>query len=434
MASSPSSAAPTVAGRTSLGGVTFSQLGFATFLGLVVFAQIDAVGNRLVEGVLPVSTYSACYLATAAFAICAWAGDRGTRLSEVPAPGVRLAAALLLWAGFAWTLSRYGEPGWEYLQSFAKAAGLLALAAMLVDSPKRLRASLWAMAAAGVVSALIVYLDSWTGTRLVSTAEAAATAQYGGVARSAGGSDENPTTAAQMLLVSTSLLLGLFAALPKARKIAGTAIVLCLGALGLMAARSAVLGLLPALVLFLWVLRRERSFPLILLSVVALGAGALALSPALLERVLALADWGRDPTLFRRTTYLAVGFDLLQQSPIWGIGPGNFPYYFVGDEYRFLPGRTPVLRELHNTYLDVAVELGLIGFALFAALVGGALSGVRRAFAAIGPVRAEALALMLALIALLFASFFMPNKDMRYLWLLLGLAFQCSRMTRSRPA
>jgi O-antigen ligase len=237
-----------------------------------------------------------------------------------------------------------------------------------------------------------------------------------------------------MLLVSTALLLGLFAALPKARMAAGAAIVLCLGALGLMAARSAVLGLLPALALFLWVLRRERSFPLILLGVVALGIGALALSPALLDRVVALADWGRDPTLFRRTTYLAVGLDLLLQSPIWGIGPGNFPYYFVGDEYRFLPGRTPVMRELHNTYLDVAVELGLIGFALFAALVGVALGQVRKAFAAGRPVQADALALALALIGLLVASFFMPNKDMRYLWLLLGLAFQCGRMARGRAA
>jgi O-antigen ligase len=341
---------------------------------------------------------------------------------------------LLLWAGFAWTLSRHGEPGWEYLQGFAKAAGLLVLAAMLVDSPRRLRASLWAMAGAGVVSALIVYLDSWTGTRLVSTSEAAATAEFAGIARSAGGSDENPTTAAQMLLVSTALLLGLFAALPKVRLAAGVAIVLCLGALGLMAARSAVLGLLPALALFLWVVRRERSFPLILLGVIALGVGALVLSPALLDRVVALADWGRDPTLFRRTTYLAVGFDLFRQSPIWGIGPGNFPYYFVGDEYRFMPGRTPVMRELHNTYLDVAVELGLVGFILFIALIKNALDEVRTAFSRMTPLQADALALMLALIALLVASFFMPNKDMRYLWLLLGLAFQCGRMARRSVA
>lgn len=430
MASTPSSAAtPPLSGGGSLAAVSFSELGFAAFLALVVFAQIDAVGNRLVEGLLPVSTYSACYLLTAALAACAWAGDRGTRLVGVPAPGVRLAAALLLWGAVAWTLSEHREAGWEYLKDFSKAAGLLALAALLIDTPGRLRAALWAMAGAGVVSALIVYADSWTGTRLVSTAEAAATAQFGGVARSAGGSDENPTTAAHMLLVSTALLLGLFAAAPRMRLAAGAALVLCLGALGLMAARSAIIGLLPALALFLWVLRRERTFPLVLLALVALTVGALILSPALLDRVTALADWGRDPTLFRRTTYVAVGFDLLGQSPIWGIGPGNFPQYFVGEEYRFLPGRSPVMRELHNTYLDVAVELGVVGLALFLALAGAAIAEVRRA---LNVERAAALALMLALIALLAASFFMPNKDMRYLWLLLGLAFQCGRMARAR--
>jgi O-antigen ligase len=431
---SPSAAGPPLTGRGGLQSVTFSQLGFAAFLGLVVFAQIDAVGNRLVEGVLPVSTYSACYLAALACAACAWLGDRGTRLTGVSAPGVRLAAALLLWAGFAWTLARHGEPGWVYLQGFTKAAGLLALAAILVDSPARLRAALWAMAAAGVVSAAIVYLDSWTGTRLVSTTDAAATAQFAGIARSAGGSDENPTTAAHMLLVSTAVLLGLFAALPRTRIVTGAGIALCLGALGLMAARSAVIALLPALALFLWAMRRERSFPLVLLGLVALAIVGLIASPALLDRLVALADWGRDPTLFRRTTYLAVGFDLLRQSPLWGIGPGNFPYYFVGDEYRFLPGRSPVLRELHNTYLDVAVELGLIGLALFLALVGSALTEVRKAAAAVTPEQAAAFALLLALIALLVASFFMPNKDMRYLWLLLGLAFQCGRLARARSA
>jgi O-antigen ligase len=413
-------------------GVSFSQLGFAAFLALLVFAQIDAVGTRLFGALLPVSVYSALYISALALALCAWAGDRGTRLAAVSAPGVRLAAALLLWTLVAWTLSRHGEPGWEYLQGFTKAVGLLVLAAMLIDTSQRLRACLWAIVAAGVISALIVYVDTLTGTRLVSSSEAAATAQFGGVARSAGGSDENPTTAAHMLLVSTALLLGLFAAERRIRPIAAAGLIICLGALGLMAARSAIIGLLPAVALFLFFVRRERSFPLILLAIVALLIGAVLLSPSLFSRLAALADWGSDPTLFRRTTYLAIGFDLFAQSPVWGIGPGNYPTYFVGEEYRFMPGRTPIMRELHNTYLDAAVELGIVGLMLFLALLGSALAEARRALLAGGAHRAAGLALLLALLALFAASFFMPNKDMRYLWLLLGLAFQAGRMARAR--
>ncbi len=417
------------------GGVSFSELGFGAFLGLLVVAQIDAVGNRLIGAVLPVSAYSALYALTAALALFAWAGDRGTRLSGLPAPGVRLAAALLLWALIAWALCRYGEPGWEYLKDFAKAVGLLMVAALIVDTPQRLRAALWALAGAGIVSALVVYGDSITGIRLFSTSEAATTASFGGLARSAGGSDENPTTAAHMLLVSTAILLGLFAAVQGARMAAAVGIAICLGAISLMAARSAIIGLLPALAVFLFVLRKERVFPLILLGTAAVVAAVLVVSPALLERLVALVDWSADPTLVRRTTYLTVGADLFQQSPIWGIGPGNYPLYFVGDEYRFLPGRTLVMRELHNTYLDVAVELGLVGLLLFLALVGTALVETRSAFVAgAESLSADGLALLLALLALLAASFFMPNKDMRYLWLLLGLALQCGRLARARRA
>jgi O-antigen ligase len=429
----PAAAVPAPPRGAATDGVTFSDLGFAAFLALLVFAQVDAVGNRLF-GFLPVSAYSAFYLLAGGLALCAWIGDRGTRLAGVGAPGVRLAAALLLWALLAWTLSRHGDRGWEYLKDFAKAATLLALAAMLVDTPGRLRAALWAMIGAGLVSALVVYAEAFTGTRLFSMSEAATTAEFGGIARSAGGSDENPTTAAHMLLVSTALLLGLFAGVPRLRIPAAAALVVCMGALGLMAARSAFLGLVPALGLFLFVMRKERSFPLILLGLLALVIAALIASPALLDRLVALADWGRDPTLMRRTTYLAVGFDLLQQSPIWGIGPGNYPLYFVGDEFRFLPGRTPVMRELHNTYLDVAVELGVVGLLLFLALLGSALAEARRALLGSAVLRGASLALLLSLVALFVASFFMPNKDMRYLWILLGLAFQAGRLARAERA
>jgi O-antigen ligase len=237
-----------------------------------------------------------------------------------------------------------------------------------------------------------------------------------------------------MVLVSTALLLGLFAAERRVRSFAAVGLIVCLGALGLMAARSAIIGLLPAVGLFLFLVRRERSFPLILLAILALLIAAVLLSPSLFSRLAALADWGSDPTLFRRTTYLAIGFDLFMQSPIWGIGPGNYPVYFVGDEYRFMPGRTPIMRELHNTYLDVAVELGTIGLLLFLALLGSALSETRRALIGGEAQRAAGLALLLALLALFAASFFMPNKDMRYLWLLLGLAFQAGRMARAQRA
>lgn len=433
MSTAPTAAAPPHPAPAS--ALSFSDLGFAAFLALIVFAQLDAVANQLSAG-LPLSLYSGLYVLAGAFALAAWAGDRGTRLTAVPAPGLRFAGAFLLWALVAWTLADNGEAGWTYLQGLAKAMGLLALAMLLVDTPRRLRAAVWTTICAGIVSACIVYGDTAMGIRLVSTSDAAATAQFGGIPRSAGGSDENPTTAAHMLLVSTALLMGLFAgnAAPAVRRGAAVALALCVGALALMAARSAMLGLIFAGAMLLFTLRRDRIFPWLLVGLAGLVAAALLLAPSTLDRMAALGDWARDPTLFRRTTYLTVGFDLFGESPVWGIGPGNFPYYFVGEEYRYLPGRAPVLRELHNTYLDAAVELGIVGLLLFLAVAANALAEAKRAAAAGEGLHAAGLGLLFALAALLIASLFMPNKDMRYLWLLAGLAIQAGRMARRRRA
>jgi O-antigen ligase len=415
-----------------LAGASFSDLGFAVLLVAVTFAQLDAVGNRVSEA-LPMSLYGAAYALAIVLAAAAWIGDRGTRLAGIGAPGTRLALAFLLWAAVAWTLSEHRDEGWDYLIRLMKGAGLLFLVALLVDTSARLRAGIWTMILSGLVSALIVYGDVATGSRLVSTADAAVTAEFGGVARSAGGSDENPTTAAHMLLVSVALAIGLFAAVGKVKVGAALVMALCVGALALMAARSALVGLAVAILLLLWTLRRERIFPLLLVGLVGLVAAAVLLAPGTLDRIYALSNWAQDPTLFRRATYLKVGLDLLQQSPIWGVGPGNYPFYFVGDEYRFLPGRAPVLRELHNTYLDVAVEVGLVGLLLFLALARQALIDVAKASVPV-EIAPFGKALLFALAALLVASFFMPNKDMRYLWLLLGLALQYGRLARAGRA
>ena len=405
---------------------SFSSLGFAALLALAALAQLDAVGNRLSE-TLPVALYPTLYGVAVLLAAMAWLGDRGTRLTGTPAHGARLAAAFFLWAVAAWMLSGANDSGREYLNGLAKAMGLLPLVLLLADTRERLAALVWTMVLAGAASAAIVYGDFLTGSRLVSTADAAVTAEYAGFARSAGGSDENPTTAAHMLLVSTMLLLGLLAAAGRLRPLLLAVALGCIGALALMAARSALLGFGAALLLLLFVVRRERAFPFLMLAVAAGTAAALMLAPWVLERMAALGDWSEDPTLARRATYLKVGVDLLQGSPIWGVGPGNYPLLFVGEEYRFLPGRPPVPRELHNTWLDVTVETGLVGFGLFLAAVAAALAACARALRS-AALRPLALGLLCAAVALLAASLFMPNKDMRYLWLLLAALIQCGRL------
>lgn len=403
---------------------------FAALLGVVVFTQLDAVGNRLTDG-WPISAYALCYAATCAAALAWVAAERRPPPGPVLAGGGRWTAMLLLWAAVAWALSADREAGLDYLAGLLIAAGPAFLILRLADTPPRLVRLVAVIVVSGIVSALIVHYDMFTGDRLVSRAPAAVTAQFDGVARSAGGSDENPTTAAQMIMVSAALMAGMIATAMRRRLLVpGCAV--AIAALAVMGARSAILGLLVIALIGLWRRRRSRGAALYAVGLVVVAAAALLLLPQLAGRILALFDWAQDPTLFRRVTYLRIGFDGLAGSPVWGVGPGNFPVLYADDAYRFLPGRETTPRELHNTYLDVAVELGLIGFALFAAVIASAVASIRAGMASLDPqLHCASIAVGLAIAALLTASLFMPNKDMKMLWILFGLAFQCGRLRRA---
>lgn len=405
-------------------------LAMVPLLVYAVLGQLDAVGNRI-SASLPIGTTEltlAALLGTTLL-VCLLPDTAPWRARGTT--GARLIAMLFCWAVFSWTLSRHKDAGLAYLIQLAIAILPALCTLVIVDRPERLRLLLWGIIGAGAVSAVIVLIESRTGTRIVSTSVAATTAGFEGVARSAGGSDENPTTAAQMLLVSVALAAGLlFAGQSRYRLALAAMLAIGAAALVLGGARSAVLGLGAAAALIVWRFRHRRFFPLLIVGgLVAVLATIPFLPPTLLDRFAAIGNFGQDQTLYRRISYLRIGADLLEHSPIWGVGPGNFPLYYVTAAYRWMPGREPFPRELHNTYLDAATEYGLIGFLIFAALLAYALLSAFRAAASSDRVLAQCgYALGIALAGLLVACFFMPHKDLRYLWLVLGLAIQCGRL------
>lgn len=395
-----------------------------------MFSQLDAVGNQLTAS-LPVSMGEMLFggIILCAAALLLAQPVRPDRLDQPILPhGVKLILLLGCWIIFSWTLSEHRDAGVDYMGKLV-AAIVPALAAMLILS--RVNAISWtvlAIIAAGAVSAVIVLIEVKTGTRLVATSIAATTASYEDTARSSGGSDMNPTTAAQMLMVSTVMALALvMAGFRQFRLILIGIGLLGLVALALMSARSAVIGAAAACALMAWRHRQHPLFPaMVIAGLIAAGIGLSFAPPALIERFTAIGDFAKDQTLYRRITYLRIGFDLVSQHPVWGIGPGNFPSYYVTDEYRFFPGRVLEPRELHNSYVDTVTEYGLVGFGLSAMIVASAFAALRKgreaADKALQPI---AFALTMGLTALLVACFFMPHKDMRYLWLMVALALQC---------
>ena len=427
--SSASAAEPPAIAAAAAGTVAQVRLlALVPLLAYGALTQLDALGNRL-SAHLPVGTteltLAALLAATLALLLL------GSPRAGADAIGARLIAALFCWTVFCWTLSLHRAEGLTYVVKFATALLPALCLFVIADTPRRLAALLIAIVAAGTVSAAIVLVEHHTHTRILSTSVAATTAGFEGVARSAGGSDQNPTTAAQMLLVSVLIAASwTFAGGRRWRMILAAVTALGTLALVLMSARSALIGFAAGAGLIALGFRDRGFFPLLVVGGgIALLAAIPFLPPTLVDRFTAIGNFGQDQTLYRRITYLRIGWDLIQQSPFWGVGPGNFPLYYVTDAYRWMPGREPFPRELHNTYLDAATELGVVGFLLFAVTLGVALHAAWRAGHSDDAVlRRTARASGIALAGLMVACFFMPHKDMRYLWLVTAIAMQCGRL------
>src|SRR5258708_19160391 len=90
---------------------------------------------------------------------------------------------------------------------------------------------------------------------------------------------------------------------------------------------------------------------------------------------------GRSPlSLSDRQTYLRAGFRILKDHPWRGLGPGNysshvFSYLSEKDREFFMLDRYSgrligFWQHLHNLYIQMLVDLGLIGFSLWAGALG----------------------------------------------------------------
>lgn len=111
---------------------------------------------------------------------------------------------------------------------------------------------------------------------------------------------------------------------------------------------------------------------------------------------------------------------LAVEHPLLGVGPGNFQFHYLEETGR--PPGTPVLRVVHNAYLDVAAELGVLAMLLF---LGYLLMMLMRLTTAIrhnlGP-PGLASAARTALVIAIFAAATLSEQYYAPFWLLGGLA------------
>jgi O-antigen ligase len=138
----------------------------------------------------------------------------------------------------------------------------------------------------------------------------------------------------------------------------------------------------------------------------------------------------------------AIAQQVASDHPLVGIGLGNFEDVEAAYASRTtnLPAVDIVVDNphvVHNSYLEVLAELGVVGLTLFVAFVAGALGlGWRaiRAFARAGDTDLELIArgLLVALVGMLAASVFLSAEYEKQVWLLLGFSIALTTLTRAR--
>jgi O-antigen ligase len=332
---------------------------------------------------------------------------------------VAFAAASMLWAT---------ESGAAFSSAFRLVQGvlLLVITYSVVSDRKRLSWVLGAFVAGSLFAAMLGFFGTYSADASVNDA------------RLSGGFDDPNELAAVVVPSMVFCAYGFTALGDRLIRWALVPIAMLLGVVLLRTDSQAGLvalgvALLLALV-FSGDLRRRAA--VVVGTVVVAGTlfYTLVTAPVAFQTILS-----PDNTSNRESLWTVAG-TMVSDQPLLGVGAGNFsvvePFYTV--RAINLP-RVDLISEgelVHNSYLQVLAELGLLGLVAFLGIITSTLVvGVRavRALKRNGDVEGERLsrAVVIGTAAMLVAYFFATNHYEKQLWLMLGTCVALSSVARS---
>jgi len=245
------------------------------------------------------------------------------------------------------------------------------------------------------------------------------------------GAGGDPNYLAAMLIPAIVLAGGLAMRATAATRalLAGAVVVMTIG-LAATQSRGGLLALAATLLVALVLLRGRRLVVVGLVLLTIGGAAAFFVSnPAAWQRIHDVQDQGSGSG---RTDIWHVAWRVAETHPIGGVGLAQFP--IVSPQFTREPGQSLQFVGLiveqhivvHNVYLQLWAETGIIGLGLFLAAAGLGLAALRRAallFDAQDDPELAALsrAFMLALVGVLVGSFFLSNILARQIWVLFAI-------------
>ncbi len=335
-----------------------------------------------------------------------------------------LAAALVLLTGWA-TMSLVWAESPELAQTsvtrFALNFILFPIALVAIRTPRHV---MWLIAIFVVGAFAAVTLGLNAGT--VADPEAEGRLKGAGL---------NPNQLGSYCVVA-AILATVLAANPRWSLTARTAALAVAGLAGIAVfmtlSRGALIGLAVALLVAPIVIGRRRRTGAVVVAVAAVlatvGWYATFAPPDAVERVTNPQQGGGSG----RVDLWRVGWRMVEDKPVWGVGAGNFP--IAGIHYLLRPGLTErdeiivdYRRVAHNIYLTVLSELGAVGLVLFLAILllsmRCALTAARM-FAARGDPVMELAArgLFIAIVSMAAVGFFSSQVYSKQFWFLLATA------------
>ncbi len=338
-----------------------------------------------------------------------------------------LLVLFLAWHGVSLGWAEDRDAAIESLTRYAPNLVLLPIAYAAIRSERHLRWVVVAMAGAAVISGALSVLGPADPTA----------SSYERATGLAGGANE--LAAALVVGIALCIALALTTRSPLVRLALGAGAGLCVLGLFLSLSRGGLVALGAALVASVLIGGRWRGRMLVgaaLVALICVGYFATVASLPARERVLEVGG-GTG-----RTDLWTVGWRMVEDRPVVGIGAGNFevasihyllePGAITSDE--FIISQPKVA---HNTFLEVLAETGVVGGILFAGILGAVLwwmLSAARTFARLGDVRTELLmrGLFVATIGYLVAGMFISANYQKLLWLLLALGPAASAVARRR--
>lgn len=332
-------------------------------------------------------------------------------------PFVFVMLLFVTWCGVSVTYALDARPALVSLGTMTQLGVATLMFASVAESPKRIR---------GVFAAIVLWTTLTTAASIIL--------YYLGITPMVQGIREDRNAFAIYINIAIICAYALLRMTPTRghRLLLTMSLPVLLFGLALTFSRAGFVVLFCVLLLIAYRTARERRLGVAIALTIMVGIIGPLLPSAVWDRVGSILPsvQYRADTFGTRVDVWELGFKIIQDHPVRGVGTGNFQ----AASARYARGDVTIAGlAAHNSYISVAAETGLVGFALFLGLHLLALNATRKTLASPAGqsdpmLQALALATQYAILVIMLSAIAISCESIKHLWILFGLSLSLSRL------